>query len=80
MAGAPLLPAHGPPLNATDPSGLAREAGALVAVDNTVPTPLLTRPLELGADLVVHSATKYLNGHSDVVAGALVTKRADEEL
>ena len=61
-------------------SGFAREAGALVAVDNTVPTPLLTRPLELGADLVMHSATKYLNGHSDVVAGALVTKRADEEL
>ncbi|HET6521820.1 MAG TPA: PLP-dependent transferase, partial [Geminicoccaceae bacterium] len=61
-------------------SGLAREAGALVAVDNTVPTPLLTRPLELGADLVMHSATKYLNGHSDVVAGALVTGRADEEL
>jgi cystathionine gamma-synthase len=59
---------------------LAHAAGALVAVDNTVPTPLLTRPLELGADLVMHSATKYLNGHSDVVAGALVTKRADEEL
>ena len=59
---------------------LAHAAGALVAVDNTVPTPLLTRPLELGADLVMHSATKYLNGHSDVVAGALVTKRADDEL
>jgi cystathionine gamma-synthase len=59
---------------------LAHAAGALVAVDNTVPTPLLTRPLELGADLVMHSATKYLNGHSDVVAGALVAKRADDEL
>ena len=44
------------------------------------PTPLLTRPLELGADLVMHSATKYLNGHSDVVAGALVTKQTDERL
>ena len=48
-----------------------------VAVDNTVPTPVLTRPLELGADLVVHSATKYLNGHSDVLAGAVVTARQD---
>jgi cystathionine gamma-synthase len=55
----------------------AHEAGALVAVDNTVPTPALTRPLALGADLVMHSATKYLNGHSDVVAGALVTARQD---
>jgi cystathionine gamma-synthase len=61
-------------------AGLAHDAGALVAVDNTVPTPLLTRPLELGADLVMHSATKYLNGHSDVVAGALVTRRADAEI
>ena len=48
-----------------------------MAVDNTVPTPVLTRPLELGADLVVHSATKYLNGHSDVLAGAVVTARLD---
>ena len=48
-----------------------------VAVDNTVPTPVLTRPLELGADLVVHSATKYLNGHSDVLAGAVVTAHLD---
>ena len=59
-------------------AALAREAGALLAVDNTVPTPVLTRPLALGADLVMHSATKYLNGHSDVVAGALATRRADE--
>jgi cystathionine gamma-synthase len=58
---------------------LAHVAGAKVAVDNTVPTPLLTRPLALGADLVMHAATKYLNGHSDVVAGALVTA-ADDEL
>lgn len=56
---------------------LAHQAGARLAVDNTVPTPLLTRPIEHGADLVMHSATKYLNGHSDVVAGALVTAQAD---
>jgi cystathionine gamma-synthase len=56
----------------------AHEAGARVAVDNTVPTPVLTRPLEHGADLVVHSATKQLNGHSDVLAGALVTAREDD--
>ncbi|THF66560.1 PLP-dependent transferase [Pseudothauera nasutitermitis] len=54
----------------------ARAHGSLVAVDSTVPTPVLTRPLELGADFVMHSATKYLNGHSDVVAGALAC-RAD---
>ncbi len=51
---------------------LARAHGALVVVDSTVATPVLTRPLALGAHLVLHSATKYLNGHSDVVAGALV--------
>ena len=53
---------------------LAHAAGALLIVDNTVPTPLLTRPLELGADIVMHSATKSLNGHSDVIAGALVSR------
>ena len=52
-------------------------AGALLAVDSTVPTPVLTRPIAHGADIVVHSATKYLNGHSDVVAGALVLARKD---
>lgn len=56
----------------------AHRAGALVAVDNTVPTPVFTRPLEWGADIVMHSATKFLNGHSDVLAGALVTPRDDE--
>lgn len=56
----------------------AREAGAYVVVDNTFATPLLQKPLELGADLVVHSATKYLAGHSDVLMGALVTD--DEQL
>jgi cystathionine gamma-synthase len=60
-------------------AALAREVGAVLAVDNTVGTPLLTRPLELGAGLVMHSATKYLNGHSDVIAGALATA-ADDEL
>jgi cystathionine gamma-synthase len=58
-------------------SALAREIGAIVAVDSTAATPMLTRPLELGADLVMHSATKYLNGHSDVIAGALATARDD---
>ena len=57
---------------------LAHVAGAKVCVDNTVATPVLTQPLALGADLVMHAATKYLNGHSDVVAGALVTKDDDE--
>lgn len=56
---------------------LTRAAGATLAVDNTVPTPLLTRPLSLGADLVVHSATKYLNGHSDLLAGLVVTAAED---
>jgi cystathionine gamma-synthase len=56
---------------------LAHSAGVRVAVDNTVATPVLTRPFELGADLVVHSATKYLNGHSDVLAGAVLTARPD---
>ena len=51
---------------------VTRDAGALAVVDNTVPTPVLTRPIEFDADLVVHSATKYLNGHSDVLAGAVV--------
>jgi cystathionine gamma-synthase len=50
--------------------GAARKAGALLAVDSTLATPLVQRPLELGADLVVHSATKYLGGHSDLLLGA----------
>ena len=52
--------------------------GARLGVDSTAATPVLTRPLELGADLVMHSATKYLNGHGDVLAGALVTAREDD--
>ena len=54
-------------------SAAAHEAGAMVAVDNTFATPLLQCPLELGADVVVHSATKFLSGHSDVLLGAIVT-------
>ena len=57
---------------------IAHKAGARLAVDSTVGTPVLTRPIELGADIVMHSATKYLNGHSDIIAGALVGARDDE--
>lgn len=57
---------------------LAHQRGALLGVDNTFATPVLTRPLELGADIVMHSATKYLGGHSDLLGGALIVK--DEEL
>ena len=53
-------------------SKIAHAGGATVVVDNTYATPFLTRPIELGADIVVHSATKYLGGHGDVVAGLLV--------
>ena len=60
------------------PPGWLMPPGALLAVDSTAATPILTRPLALGADLVMHSATKYLNGHSDLVAGVLVTKQKDE--
>jgi len=55
----------------------AHRAGALLAVDGTVATPVVTRPLSLGADLVMHSASKQLNGHGDVLAGALVCARRD---
>ncbi len=56
---------------------IAHAAGAALAVDSTVATPVLTRPLALGAGIVMHSATKYLNGHSDVVMGTLTTARQD---
>ena len=59
-------------------SEAAHAAGAVVVVDNTFATPLLQRPLSMGADIVVHSATKYLSGHSDVLLGAVVT--ADDGL
>jgi cystathionine gamma-synthase len=67
-----------PLLNEVDIAGVvARSGSALVAVDNTFATPVNQRPLELGADFVVHSTTKYLGGHSDVVGGVVVT-RSDE--
>jgi cystathionine gamma-synthase len=56
----------------------AHAAGARLAVDGTAAPPVLQRPLELGADIVMHSATKYLNGHSDVLAGALATRTRDD--
>ncbi|MBD2795610.1 cystathionine gamma-synthase [Xenorhabdus sp. 18] len=55
---------------------LAHEAGALAVVDNTFLSPVLQKPLALGADLVVHSCTKYLNGHSDLIAGAIIAKES----
>ena len=58
-------------------SEAAHDAGVRVVVDNTFATPALQRPLELGADVVVHSVTKYLGGHSDLIGGALVTGDAD---
>ncbi|NHN58840.1 MULTISPECIES: cystathionine gamma-synthase [Halorussus] len=70
-----------PLLNVVDieaTADIAHEVDALCAVDNTFATPYLQRPLSLGADLVAHSLTKYMGGHSDVVGGALVT--SDEEL
>ncbi len=57
---------------------IAHDAGARLGVDSTAASPVLTQPLTLGADLVMHSASKYLNGHGDVIAGALVTARDDE--
>lgn len=68
-----------PLLNITDLPGvaaIAKKAGALMACDNTWATPLLQQPLKLGADVVMHSVTKYLSGHSDVLAGALVFREA----
>ncbi|AJE03999.1 trans-sulfuration enzyme family protein [Geobacter pickeringii] len=70
-----------PLLKITDLAGaarLARARGALTLVDNTFMTPYLQRPLELGCDIVLHSGTKFLNGHSDVICGFAVTR--DEEL
>lgn len=61
-------------------AGLAREHGLLLVVDNTFASPALQRPLDLGADVVVHSTTKYLGGHSDVVGGAVVVGGGGDEL
>jgi cystathionine gamma-lyase len=57
---------------------IAHKRGVLVGIDSTFATPVLTRPLELGVDIVMHSATKYLGGHSDMLGGALVVR--DPEL
>jgi cystathionine beta-lyase len=59
-------------------AGIAKAHGCLLCVDNTFASPVLQKPIELGADIVVHSATKYLGGHSDLIAGLVVT--AEEEL
>jgi cystathionine beta-lyase/cystathionine gamma-synthase len=69
-----------PMMNLTDiaaVSAMARRRGITTVVDNTFMTPYFQRPLSLGADVVLHSVTKYLNGHSDMVGGALVTARED---
>ncbi len=58
-------------------AGIAKARGIMTACDNTFATPILQRPLEHGFDLTIHSATKYLGGHSDVIAGIVVTNRAD---
>ncbi|MDQ1684947.1 MAG: cystathionine gamma-synthase [Frankiaceae bacterium] len=58
-------------------AGIARDAGARLVVDNTFASPALQRPIELGADIVVHSTTKYLGGHSDVIGGALIAADAE---
>jgi cystathionine gamma-synthase len=66
----------------TKVAALAKSCGALLAVDNTFLSPVLQQPIALGADIVIHSTTKYLNGHSDVVGGAVVaaSKKLGEEL
>ena len=67
-----------PTMDIADLAGLARiarEGNAMLVVDNTYCTPVIQRPLELGADVVVHSATKYLNGHGDIIAGIAVGKK-----
>lgn len=58
-------------------AAVAREQGALLVVDNTFASPMLQRPLALGADIVIHSATKYLNGHSDIIGGIAVVREAE---
>ena len=64
-------------IDVAEAADIAHSAGAILAVDATVATPVFLRPLELGADMVFHSATKYLNGHSDVLAGVLVSAADD---
>ena len=70
-----------PTWNVTDISAAceaAHAAGALVAIDNTVPTPILTQPIKHGADIVLHSCSKYMNGHGDLIAGAVVAAPGQE--
>src|SRR5438093_13094326 len=57
-------------------TNIAHQAGAYLVVDSTFATPVLQRPLELGADLVMHSTTKYLGGHSDLLGGAIIGRDA----
>ncbi len=59
---------------------IAHDAGALVAIDNTVATPILTRPIEHGADIVLHSCSKYMNGHGDLIAGAVIVAPGREDI
>ena len=61
-------------------AAIAHRAGALVAIDNTVSTPILTRPIEQGVDIVLHSGSKYISGHGDVIAGALIVAPGREAL
>ena len=59
---------------------ISHEVGAMLAIDSTAATPVLTRPLELGADIVCHSATKFLNGHSDILGGILIGNKVNSQL
>ena len=75
-----IEPIGNPLLSVTDVAGcvaIAREAGLLLVADNTLATPVLCRPLELGADIVMHSATKYIGGHSDLLGGLVVARTAE---
>lgn len=65
-------------IDIADAAACAHKVGAILCVDGSVAPPVTTRPLELGADIVFHSASKYLNGHSDVLAGVLITRQQDE--
>jgi cystathionine gamma-lyase len=75
-----IEPIGNPLLSVTDVAGcaaIAREADLLLVADNTLATPVLCRPLELGADIVMHSATKYIGGHSDLLGGVVVARDAE---
>jgi len=65
-------------ININEAASIAHNNGAKLVVDATVTTPVITRPIEHGADIVMHSATKYLNGHGDVIAGALICAKKDK--